>query len=118
MLSHSEIERLVQRIVESARPQKVVIFGSYAKGTATAKSDLDIMIVVDTDLPMAIRADQLAPALPRSWISVDIHVYTPEEIEEYRNEQFSFVRSVLTSGWTVYDKHEQSQVNGHLPANA
>src|SRR6266508_4490556 len=102
MLSPAEIDRLIQRLVTSARPQKVIIFGSYAKGTATATSDIDVLLVVDTDLPMGVRADSLAPTLSPSWISVDVHVYTPEEVEEYGKEKFSFVRSVLDTGRTVF----------------
>ncbi len=103
MLSNAEIDRLIQRVVESARPEKVIIFGSYAKGTATAASDLDILVVVDSELPMSLRAAHLMPPPSPSWISVDVHVYTPEEVEEYGNEPFSFVHSVLATGRTVYD---------------
>jgi uncharacterized protein len=104
MLTQKEIEHLVQRIVERIQPQKVLIFGSYAKGTATIKSDLDILVIKDTDLPMANRADDLKPVLARLLIPVDVHVYTTEEVAEYGKERFSFIESVLKSGKVIYEK--------------
>lgn len=103
MLTKTEIDRLIERIVARIQPQKVIIFGSYAKGTATINSDLDIFVIKKTELPMANRADDLTPILSNSLVPVDVHVYTPEEVEEYGREQFSFVNSVLKSGKTVFD---------------
>ena len=104
MLTLKEIESLVRRIVARIRPQKVIIFGSYAKGTATIKSDLDVFVIKDTELPMANRADDLKPILLRTPIPVDIHIYTPEEVEEFGKAQFSFINSILKSGNTVFEK--------------
>lgn len=102
MLTQTEIDKLIQRIVTRIQPQKVMIFGSYAKGTATIKSDLDIFVIKETELPMANRADDLAPMLSHALIPVDVHIYTPEEVEEYSQEPFSFVSSILKSGKTVF----------------
>lgn len=104
MLTKTEINTLVERIVERIQPQKVILFGSYAKGTATIKSDLDIFIIKETELPPANRADVLKPLLANSLIRVDVHVYTPEEVEGYGEEQFSFVNSVIKSGKTVFEQ--------------
>ena len=104
MLTLIEIENLVRRIVARIQPQKVIIFGSYAKGTATLKSDLDILVVKETEMPMANRADDLKPMLFHSLTPIDVHVYTPDEVEEYGKEEFSFVNSILKSGKTIYER--------------
>jgi predicted nucleotidyltransferase len=104
MLTNTEIETIVERIVARMQPQKVIIFGSYAKGTATIKSDLDIFIIKETELPPANRAVTLMPLLASILNRVDVHVYTPEEVEAYREEPFSFVNSVFKSGKTVFEK--------------
>ena len=85
-------------------PHKVIIFGSYAKGGATIRSDLDVLVIKDTELPMARRADDLRPLLTRIPVTVDIHVYTPGEVTEYGKERFSFISSILRSGVTVFEK--------------
>jgi len=102
MLTPIEIDMLVGQIVACIHPKQVIIFGSYAKGTATIKSDLDIFVIKETDLPMINRADDLKPMLSHALIPVDVHIYTPEEVEEYGKEQFSFVNSILKSGKTVF----------------
>ncbi|RYG75564.1 nucleotidyltransferase domain-containing protein [bacterium] len=101
MLTSTEIETLVRRIVARIQPEKMIIFGSYAKGTATSRSDLDILVIKETDLPMANRADDLKPMLSHTLISIDVHIYTPEEVKEYGAEPFSFINSILKSGKTV-----------------
>jgi predicted nucleotidyltransferase len=103
MLTRDEIDELIRRIVVRSRPTKVIIFGSYAKGTATVHSDLDVFVVAETDLPMARRTDDLQPLLCTVLIPVDLHVYTPQEVEEYGREEFSFVSNVLRWGETVYE---------------
>lgn len=102
MLTTTEIETIVDRIVTHLNPKEVIIFGSYAKGTATIKSDLDICVIQETDLPRSNRVNEVQAVLPNSLFSFDIHVYTPEEIEVYRQEPFSFVASILKTGRTVF----------------
>lgn len=102
MLTQNEIDKLVRRIVARIKPLKVIIFGSYAKGTATITSDLDVFVVKETTLPMAVRADDLQPMLSQTLIPVDVHIYTPEEVEEYGKKPLSFVNSVLRSGKPVF----------------
>lgn len=104
MLTQTEIDTLVRMIVVRIQPQKVILFGSYAKGTATIKSDLDIFVIKETDMPMANRADDLKPMLSHTLIPIDVHIYTPEEVEEYGKEQFTFINSILKSGKTVFEK--------------
>ena len=104
MLTQTEIDTLVRRIVARIQPERVIIFGSYAKGTATSKSDLDIFVIKETDLPMANRADDLKPMLSQTLIPVDVHIYTAKEVEEYGEEPFSLINSILRSGKTVWRK--------------
>ncbi len=104
MLTAKEIEKLIDRIVTHIQPRKVIIFGSYAKGTATIKSDLDMLVIKETDLPMKKRGNILKHIAGNSLIPVDIHIYTPEEVEEYGREQFSFINSILKTGKTVFEK--------------
>ena len=104
MLTSEEIDYLVSRIVARVDPQKIIIFGSYAKGTSTTMSDLDILVVKETEMPMARRADELVPILANMLIRVDVHIYTPEELEAYGNEPLSFISSVLRTGQTVFER--------------
>jgi uncharacterized protein len=104
MFTDSEIARLVHQVVARTDPQAVIVFGSYAKGTATSKSDLDLFIIKETHVPIVNRAAPLASILAHQVVNVDVHVYTPEEVEELRLEPTSFVSSVLKSGKTIFRK--------------
>ena len=106
MLTEAEINKLVEKIVQRIQPNKVIVFGSYAKGTATYKSDLDLFIIKDTPLPMINRYEEIKPILHSLLISVDVHVYTPEEVNEYGLEEYSFVHSVLKTGKVIYEKEK------------
>jgi predicted nucleotidyltransferase len=90
MLSDGDIARIVERIVERQAPLVVGTFGSYAVGTASAGSDLDLFVIKDSpERPLARRH-----AIQRILFSVlhplDIHVFTPEEFEETAYEALSF----------------------------
>jgi predicted nucleotidyltransferase len=104
MLTEKEIEKLIDRIVTCIQPRQVIIFGSYAKGTATTRSDLDMLVIKETELPMKRRGDIFRHITANSLIPLDIHIYTPEEVEVYGREQFSFINSILKTGKTVFEK--------------
>jgi predicted nucleotidyltransferase len=103
-LTAEEIETVVARIVMVARPERVIMFGSYAKGRARAHSDLDLLVVVPTDSPTLPRASDFEPYLGGWVVPVDVHVVTAEELEEYGREQYHFLHSVLRTGRTLYQR--------------
>lgn len=102
MLETSEIDTLVSRIVERAHPNRIIVFGSYAKGTASDRSDLDLLVERDTVLPMAQRATDLSPICAGFLVPIDLHVYTPEEMREYSKEEYHFLHTVTHTGKVVY----------------
>jgi len=106
VLTDAEIEALVHRLAVRARPHRIIVFGSYAKGTASATSDLDILVVRDTVLSMAQRATDLTPICDGYLVPIDLHVYTPEEVEEYGKEEYHFLNTVLRTGRVVYRRAE------------
>jgi uncharacterized protein len=103
-LTQEEIETIVNRIVTVARPERILMFGSYAKGRATGRSDLDLLVVMPTDSSPLYRPSDFAPYLGGWIIPVDIHVVTEEELEEYGSRQYHFLHSVLQSGHTIYQR--------------
>ncbi|MCK4824057.1 nucleotidyltransferase domain-containing protein, partial [bacterium] len=49
------LQKIVDRIVKYYHPQKIILFGSYANGTPTEESDLDLLIIKDSDLPARLQ---------------------------------------------------------------
>ncbi|MCX7776649.1 MAG: nucleotidyltransferase domain-containing protein, partial [Armatimonadetes bacterium] len=84
-----EIQRVVNEIVEKFKPQRVILFGSQAKGEAKEESDLDLLIVMDFDNPSRLEMAHLIrssiEAPKQDWMGhkvcawLDIHVYSPSE---------------------------------------
>ena len=100
------LETIVQRILEVTQPEKIILFGSYARGDATEHSDLDIMIIQHADLPRYKRATPIRLALLGLFPSKDIAVYTPEEVEEWKTASTSFIASVLREGRALYEREQ------------
>lgn len=106
MISEKIIYQLKDKIIEAIDPEKIILFGSYGKGTQSKKSDLDIFIIVKEDKePRYKRARRIRKKI---WglisIPKDILVYTEKEIKVWEDVPFSFVSNVLTEGVTIYEK--------------
>ena len=74
----------VERIVHELAPAKVVLFGSYAYGAPTPDSDVDLLIILETDVPSKDRSWAASRLLLPRPFPVDILVKTPQEIERAR----------------------------------
>lgn len=97
------ITEIVRRIVTTAHPQKVVLFGSRGRGDARPESDIDLLVVSDDARPRAQRAAALYGALSDIIIPMDVLVYRPDEIAEWRNVPQAFVTTALREGRVLYE---------------
>jgi predicted nucleotidyltransferase len=96
------IQQIVQQIVECFHPQRVILFGSYAHGTPTKDSDVDLLVVMETDEnPMHV-AGLISAAIDHPF-PLDILVITPSDLEEYLNEKAVFATQVITKGVVLYE---------------
>jgi predicted nucleotidyltransferase len=103
MITNEIIEELKLIIIESEKPDKIILFGSYAKGTANDDSDLDLMVIKESSLPRPYRGKETRIKLSRYIIPKDVVFYTPQEIEEYKDIPCSFVAEVLKTGKVLYE---------------
>jgi len=97
------LERLVPRLVHAFAPRRIALFGSYAKGTQGAASDVDLLIVCDlpADSPQAMRrARQLAADC---FPSVDIVFASPQDVERAATAASPFLNSILAGSVTLYE---------------
>ncbi|MBI5059923.1 nucleotidyltransferase domain-containing protein [candidate division KSB1 bacterium] len=95
---------IVSRIVAISQPRKVVLFGSYARGDSKPTSDLDILVIAESDLPRYKRAASLYRALSDIPQPMDIIVYTPQEAEDWSQVKQAFVTTALREGKVLYEK--------------
>ena len=96
-----ELDNLIRQLRQIPAVQRVILFGSYAHGTPTADSDLDLLVVMDSDLDFVSRTARLYQQL-QPGVDLDLLVYTPEEFEQMR--QHGIVRQALENGRVLYEK--------------
>ena len=81
---------------------QVILFGSYARGEANKQSDVDFLIIAESELPRFKRSRDLYKLLRPYPFARDLVVYTPREIERGMQSPASFVSTVLREGKAVY----------------
>ena len=102
----SDLEELRRRIAPHVRrAQKVIAFGSVARGEADAWSDLDLIIVAETGLPFFERFKDFA-GLYDVWPRLDLLVYTPEELARMVADDNPLVRQALEEGVVLHETRE------------
>jgi predicted nucleotidyltransferase len=95
------VARLVDRIVEQFRPQRIILFGSHAIGTADDGSDIDLLVVMETSEPLLRQAAAIYRALDHE-VPVDIFVRTPDQVA-VRSPRDLILRTILEEGVTLYE---------------
>ena len=78
------------------------IFGSRARGTAAAESDIDLIVVAPTNRPFVERFRDYLPALLDARVGVDLLVYTPEEFARMQAEERPFLVDALAYAKQIY----------------
>jgi len=103
------LPRAVKRLVTKLKPEKIILFGSYAYGKPTPDSDVDLLIVMRTSVKRQVERYVLVSNLldPRQF-PVDIIVHTPSEIKQELSRKGNFfIRDIMTNGKALYEKRKR-----------
>jgi predicted nucleotidyltransferase len=104
MMTNAEaLEQITRRIVEGFHPQRLILFGSRARGDERRDSDVDLLIVAPSAEPRWRRAVPVYRALAGLGVPKDIVWWTPEEIAEWRGVKTHFIYTVLREGIVLYE---------------
>ena len=96
------IRSVTRQIVHQFHPQKVILFGSYAYGQPTEDSDVDLLVVMDTDEPPLHVAAKIAATIEHPF-PLDIVVRMPAEFAAAVQRKGVFATEVATKGVTLYE---------------
>ena len=98
------LSEIVRRIVERIHPHKILLFGSRSRGDAKPTSDLDLLVIAESDLPRWRRSAPLYGALSDIPVPMDILVFRPEEVEEWSEVPQAFVTTAVREGTVLYEE--------------
>ena len=101
-IPNSVIQELIARIVDGFKPQRIILFGSYASDTPRPESDVDLLVVMDTPLREAQQALHIRQHV-NPLFGVDILVYTPSRLKERLRLGDSFLQEITNKGRVVYE---------------
>lgn len=101
-LSNDIKKELIKQILNTVKPQKLIIFGSYAKGTANEDSDIDILIIEKEVVSKLSEKKKIRNALKNVKIPKDILVISEQEFDFYKNEFGSVIREAYEQGEIIW----------------
>lgn len=102
LIPQETIDGIVAAIAKNFSPQQIILFGSYASGNPTPDSDLDLLVVMESDLPRHKRVVPMRLLFRPMPCSMDILVYTPAEIAEWNGTTNHVITDALRHGRVVY----------------
>jgi uncharacterized protein len=102
ILSEEILQEIVQRVVEVAKPEKIILFGSAARGKMGRNSDVDLLVVKRGKYNRSRLAGDIYMNLHGVGHAVDVIVVTPEDVERYRDTHCLIIKPALQEGREVY----------------
>lgn len=99
-----EVERLVERVVREYRPERVILFGSYASGNPDEDSDVDLLIVKETSerpFERLKRVERIVRDRSRR-VPIDVLVLTPGELDRRLAAGDAFLNEVMRRGVVLH----------------
>lgn len=98
------IQIIAEEIRRKYRPEKIILFGSAAKGEFEEGSDLDFFIIKETKLPRHRRPLEIYQFLDDRVLPIDFIIYTPEEFKERLSLGDFFIKRILKEGEVLYER--------------
>lgn len=102
--TQQKIKKVTEKIVQEYKPERIILFGSYAWGKPHADSDVDLLVVKETRQSTFRVAQEIdASIFPRDF-AMDFIVYTPSRLMKRFRLGDPFIKKILTEGITLYEK--------------
>lgn len=102
MVSEQQIRELGRQIGREFGPEKVLLFGSYARGEQHSDSDVDLLVIMQTREKPVYQAARIRAAL-RTTFPVDVIVRTPERIRELLDQKDALTIEIMGQGEILYE---------------
>jgi predicted nucleotidyltransferase len=103
MISDETLSQVKDRLVNGFHPEKIILFGSQARGTADDRSDVDILVVCSFEGKRRHLMLEMDRALRGLRLARDIMILTPEEFELDRHIPGTIARPAWKEGKVLYE---------------
>ena len=101
-LSKKKIREIIRRVVKVAHPERIILFGSAARGEMGPNSDVDLLVVKPGKFHQGHLTGEIYMNLHGVGVPVDIILVTPEQVEKYAQTHFLVISPALREGKEVY----------------
>lgn len=98
------LAEITRRIVTALDPEKVILFGSYAYGTPHVDSDVDLLVILESDLDGMQSVIAISRLIMPRPFPVDILVKTPAEVETALKRNDFFIEEIIKQGRVLYER--------------
>ncbi len=105
-ISRKVIDQLAAEIIARFHPQKIILFGSYAYGIPKPESDVDLLVVMETEHTEIEQASQICREIPYRF-GVDLLVYTPQHLAHRLQMGDPFLTGITLRGITLYESADE-----------
>jgi predicted nucleotidyltransferase len=102
MIDMNAIREVTERIVQECQPERIILFGSYAYGTPTPDSDVDLLVIVPFKGKAPRKSLEILNKVDPKF-AVDIVVRTPEQVQQRLTWNDFFLREILEKGTVLYE---------------
>jgi|GEM_PF-391514 len=100
----AEIQKIADTIAANFKPDKIILFGSYAYGVPRRGSDVDMLVVMATEKNVLDVALEMRLALPMRSFGLDLIVRTPSEVERRLKMEDQFMMEITKLGKVLYER--------------
>jgi predicted nucleotidyltransferase len=98
-----EIQNIVQQLINLYKPERIILFGSLAKGCIEEGTDIDLFII-KSDVPeLGVDRIRQLDELIKYKLATDFIVYKPQELEQRLKLDDPFIKNILEEGTVLYD---------------
>lgn len=102
IVSDQILDEIKRRIVETAQPRRIILFGSAVRGEMGPNSDLDVLVVIPPGVHRRATARSIYRNLIGVGVAVDIIVVTEQDIERYKDHIGMVIKPALEQGRLIY----------------
>src|ERR1700738_3749325 len=98
----NQLKDITRKLAHEFKPEKIILFGSWAWGTPTSESDVDLFIIKPSTEKRLEREKSVYRIIRKSAIPIDVLVYTPAEVKRRLSFEDPFVTQIVNKGRVLY----------------